>query len=51
MVEMGVGQDDRVQLFGVVGQGNAIANDFVRTALEHATVDQHLGPLGHEQEL
>ena len=40
MVEMGVGQDDRVQRRRVVGEGNAVAHDLVRTALEHAAVDR-----------
>ena len=51
MVEMGVGQDDCVQRGRVVGQGNAVAHDLVRAALEHAAIDQQPGPLRGEEEL
>ena len=51
VVQMGVGQDDRVKAGRVVGEGNSVAHLLVRPALKHAAVDEHLGPLGDEQEL
>ena len=51
MIQMGVGENDRVQLGRVVGEGHAIAHHLVRPALEHAAVDEHLGSIGDEEEL
>jgi hypothetical protein len=51
VIEMGVGQDDRVQRRRVVGEGNSVADDLVRTSLEHAAVDQDAGSIGDEEEL
>src|SRR5664279_5083822 len=51
VVQMGMGQDDRVEAGRVVREGNSIAHLLVRPALKHAAVDENLGPLGGEQEL
>ena len=51
VVQMGVGQDDRIEAGRVVGEGNAVAHLFVRPTLKHAAVDENLGPLGDEQVL
>ena len=51
MVEMGVGQQDRVELGRVVGERDPVPDRFVRAALEHPAVDEDLGPLRGQQEL
>ena len=51
VVQVGVGQDDRVEGGGIVGRRDAVADDLVGAALEHAAVDQHTGSIGDEEEL
>src|SRR5687768_3610410 len=51
MIEVGVRQQDRVELSRVIGERDAVANRLVGAALEHAAVDEHLGLAGREQEL
>ena len=51
VVEMGVGQEDRVQLARVVRERDPVADRLVRAALEHPAVDQDPGALGGQQEL
>ncbi len=51
VVEVGVGQQHRVELGRVERERDPVADRFVRAALEHAAVDQDPGPLGDEQEL
>ena len=51
VIEMGVGQQDRVELVRLVGERDPVPDRFVRAALEHPAVDQDPGPIGDEQEL
>ena len=51
VVQMGVGQHDRIQLGRLERERNAVADSFIRAALEHAAVDEDLGTAGFEQEL
>ena len=51
MVEVGMGQQDRVDPGRIVGQRNPVANRLVRAALEHPAVDQDRGPVRREQVL
>ena len=51
VVEVGVGQQDGVDLGRVEGERDPVADRLVGAALEHAAVDQDAGPLGHEQVL
>ena len=46
MVEMGVGQQDGVELVRVERERDAVADRFVRAALEHPAVDEDPGPVG-----
>jgi len=47
MVEMGVGQQDGVELLRVVRERDPVADRFVGAALEHPAVDEDLRPFGH----
>jgi hypothetical protein len=51
VVEVGVGQQDRVDRRRVVRERNAVPDGLVRAALEHAAVDEDAGAVGDEQEL
>ena len=51
MVEMGVGQQDRVEGRRVVGERDPVPDRLVRTALEHPAVDEDAGAARLEQEL
>ena len=51
VVEVGVGEQDGVQLGRVVGERDAVADCLVGAALEHAAIDQDPGPAGGQQEL
>ena len=51
VVEVGVGQDDRVELRGVEAERDPVADGLVGAALEHPAVDQDLGLVGLDQEL
>ena len=51
MVEMGVGQQDRVELGRLERERDPVPDRFVRAALEHPAVDQDPGAIGDEQEL
>src|SRR2546423_13699392 len=43
MIEVGVGQENRVELRRVEPEGYPVTNGFVGTPLEHAAVDEHVG--------
>ena len=49
VVEVGMGQQDRVDRLRVVGQRNPVADRLVRAALEHPAIDQDRGPVGGQQ--
>src|SRR5438034_8679644 len=49
MIQMGVREQERVDLARRVGERHAVADHVVRTALEHATVDEDARPVGLEQ--
>ena len=51
MVEMRVGQQDGVELVRVEREGHAVADRFVRAALEHPAVDEDAGLGGLEEVL
>ena len=51
VVEMGVGQEDRVERRRVEPERDAVADGLVGAALEHAAVDEDPGAIGDEQEL
>ncbi len=51
VVEMGMGQEDGVEIGRMEGERDAIADRFVRAALEHPAIDEDLCPLGDEQVL
>ena len=51
MVEVGMGQEDGVEVGRLEGERDPVADRFVRAALEHPAVDEDPGPLGDEQEL
>ena len=44
VIEMGVGQQDRVELVRLVGERDPVPDRFVRAALEHPAVDQDPWP-------
>ena len=50
VIEVGVGQENRVEPRGIESQRDAVADRLVRAALEHAAVDQDARTLGREQE-
>ena len=50
VVEVSVRQEDRVELGRVEAERHPVADRFVRAALEHPAIDQHLRPVGREQE-
>src|SRR6266566_4897701 len=49
VIEMRVCEQERVDLARRVGERHAVADHVVRTALEHATVDEDARPVGLEQ--
>ena len=49
MVEVGMGQQHRVNLAWVVRKRHLVADAFAGRALEHAAIDDDLGPFGLEQ--
>jgi len=51
VVEVGVGQQHRIDRWRVVGERHVIADGVVRSALEHPAVDEHLCLGRFEQEL
>jgi hypothetical protein len=51
VVEMGVGQEDGVELGRVEGERDPVADRLVRAALEHPAVDEDLSALRGQQEL
>ena len=51
MVEVGVGQQDRIELARVERERDPVADRLVRAALEHPAVDEDPRPVGVEQEL
>ncbi len=51
VVEMRVGEEDRIDRPRVVGERKAVAGGFRGRTLEHPAVDDHPCPLGREQEL
>ena len=51
VVEMGMGQQHGVEIGRIEGERDAVADRFVRAALEHPAIDEDLGPLGDEQVL
>ena len=51
MVQVCVGQDDRIELARVERERDPIPDRLVRAALEHPAVDEHARPFGDEQEL
>ncbi len=51
MVQVGVGQHDRIQLGRVERERDPVADRLVGAALEHAAVDEDAGPIGRQQEL
>ena len=51
MVQVGVGQHDRVETLRVEAERDPVADGLVRAPLEHAAVDQDPGPFGLEEEL
>jgi len=51
MVEVGVGEQDRVELRRVVSEGDPVAHGFVGAALEHAAIDEDPRPVSGQEEL
>jgi hypothetical protein len=51
VVEVGVGQEDRVEGLGVEAERHAVPDRFIRAALEHPAIDEDPGLVGDEQEL
>ena len=51
MVEVGVGQDDRVEVRRVEAERDPVADRLVGAALEHPAIDQDPRPVGLDQEL
>ncbi len=51
VVEMSVGQEDRVERRRVEPERDPVPDGLVRAALEHPAVDEDSRPLGDEQEL
>ena len=46
MVEVGMRQQDGVEIPGLERERDPVADRFVRAALEHAAIDQDARPLG-----
>ena len=51
MVEVGVGQQDRVQVFRIKGKWDPVADRLIWAALEHAAVDEDPSPVRDQQVL
>ena len=51
VVEVGVGQHDRVEVAGLEPERDPVADRLVGAALEHPAVDEDAGALGGQQEL
>ena len=51
MVQVRVGEDDRVELGRLEGERDPVADRLVGAALEHAAVDEHPRSIGRQQEL
>src|SRR5438093_3351234 len=49
VIQMGVREQQRIDLARRVGERHAVADHVVRAALEHATVDEHARPVRLEQ--
>src|SRR5256712_13462980 len=49
VIEMGVREQECVDLARLIGERHAIADHIVRAALEHAAIDEHACPVGLEQ--